>query len=107
MCVFSHSRHAQFFATIWTVTHQAPLSVGFSRQEYWSGLLCPPPGELPDLGVKPMSPALPEYSLPLSHRGCRTPVSLCFNCSFMISLISDKERLDYDHYCLVFFAKYY
>ena len=44
-----------------TVAHQAPLSMGFSRQEYWSGLLCPPPGDLPNPGIEPvslMSPAL-------------------------------------------------
>ena len=40
------------FATLWTVAHQAPLSLGFSRWEYWSGLPCPPPGHLPDLGIK-------------------------------------------------------
>ena len=42
---------------IWTVAHQAPLSKGFSRQEYWSGLLSPPSGILPDPGIEPMSPA--------------------------------------------------
>ena len=41
--------------TPWTVVHQAPLSMGFSRQEYWSGLPCPPPGDLPDPGIKPAS----------------------------------------------------
>ena len=41
--------------TLWTVAHQTPLSMGFSRQEYWSGLQCPPPEDLPDLGMKPMS----------------------------------------------------
>ena len=45
-------------ASTWTVTHQAPLSMGFSRQEYWSGLPFPPPGHLPDPGIKPRSPAL-------------------------------------------------
>ena len=45
-------------ATPWTVARQAPLSMGFSRQEYWSGLPCPPPGELPDPGIEPMSHAL-------------------------------------------------
>ena len=53
--------HVQFCAIPWTTAHQAPLSMGFSRQEYWSGLPCPPPGELLDPGVKPaslMSPAL-------------------------------------------------
>ena len=47
-CLLSHVR---FFVTPWTVTHQAPLSMGFSRQEYWSGLLFPPPGDLPDLRI--------------------------------------------------------
>ena len=42
-------------ATLWTVAHQAPLSMGFSRQEYWSGLPCPPPGDLPDPGIEPAS----------------------------------------------------
>ena len=41
--------------TLWTVAHKAPLSMGFSRQEYWSGLPCPPPGDLPNSGIKPMS----------------------------------------------------
>ena len=45
--------------TLWTLTHQAPLSMGFSRQEYWSGLPCPPPEDLPDPGIKPVSPASP------------------------------------------------
>ena len=47
----------------WTVAHQAPLSMGFSRQEYWSGLPCPPPGDLPDPGIEPRSPALQVDSL--------------------------------------------
>ena len=42
-------------ATLWTVACQAPLSMGFSRQEYWSRLPCPPPGDLPDPGIEPMS----------------------------------------------------
>ena len=44
--------------TAWTVARQAPLSMGFSRQEYWSGLPFPPPGHLPYAGIKPTSPAL-------------------------------------------------
>ena len=42
-------------ATLWTVAYQAPLSMEFSRQEYWSGLPCPPPEDLPNPGIKPMS----------------------------------------------------
>ena len=55
-----------------TVAHQAPPSMGFSRQEYWSGLPFPPPGDLPDPGIEPMAPASPALqadSLLLSHQG--------------------------------------
>ena len=45
----------QVFATPWTVAHQAPLSMGFSRQEYWSGLPCPPPGDRPNPRFEPTS----------------------------------------------------
>ena len=45
----------QLFATLWTVACQAPVSMGFPRQEYWSGVLCPPPGDLPDPGIEPAS----------------------------------------------------
>ena len=48
----------RLFATPWTVDHQAPPSMGFSRQEYWSGLPFPSPGDRPDSGIKPVSPAL-------------------------------------------------
>ena len=61
--------HVRLFATPWTVARQAPLSVGFSRQEYWRGLPCPPPGDLTDTGIKPTSSALQAASLPLSHWG--------------------------------------
>ena len=61
VCMLSRFSRVRLCATLWTVAHQAPLSMGFSRQEYWSGLPCPPPGELGDPGIKPasfMSPAL-------------------------------------------------
>ena len=48
----------QLFATPWTVAYQAPLSIGFPRQEYWSGLPFPPPRDLLDPGIKPAPPAL-------------------------------------------------
>ena len=51
----SHFSHVHLFATPWTVARQAPLSVGFSRQEYWSGLPCPLPGDPPNPGIKPVS----------------------------------------------------
>ena len=62
-CMLSWFYHVRLFATPWTVARQAPLSVGFSRQEYWSGLPCPPPGDLPDPGMEPesfMSPTLAD-----------------------------------------------
>ena len=61
----SHFSHAWLFVILWAVAYRASLSMGFSRQEYWSGLPCPPPGELPDPGIEPMvSPALQADSLP-------------------------------------------
>ena len=59
----------QFFATPWTVSYHAPLSMGFSRQEYWSGLPFPSPGDLPDPGIKPWSPALQTDALPSEPPG--------------------------------------
>ena len=50
--------------TLWTVARQAPLSMGLSRQEYWGGLPFPSPGDLPNLGIKPESPALQADSSP-------------------------------------------
>ena len=64
MCMLCHSVTSvmsESFATLWTMAHQAPLSMGFSGQEYWGGLPCPPPGDIPNPGTEPvslMSPAL-------------------------------------------------
>ena len=55
--------HVQLFVTPWTVASQAPLSMGFPRQQYWSGLLFPSPGDLPYPGIKPGSPPLQADSL--------------------------------------------
>ena len=62
--MLSHSSCVALFVTLWTVAHQAPLSIGFSRQEYWSGLPCHSPGDLPSPGIEPvslMSPALASW----------------------------------------------
>ena len=67
-CVLSH---VPLCATPWTVACQAPLSMEFSRQEYWSGLPFPPPGDLPDAGIKPVSPLSPSLA-----GGFFTPVPL-------------------------------
>ena len=61
--------HVWLFVTPWTVAHQAPLSMEFSRQEYWSGLPFPSPGDLPNPGIKPGSPALQGDALPSEPSG--------------------------------------
>ena len=55
VCVLSRFSRVLLFETLWTVSHQAPLFMGFSRHEYWTGLTCPSPGDLPDPGVEPAS----------------------------------------------------
>ena len=62
----------QLLVPLWTIARQALLSVGFSRQEYCSGLPCPPPGDIPNPGIKPAAlaaPTLQADSVPLSHQG--------------------------------------
>ena len=77
-CLPSLFSHVQLFAALWTVACQALLSTGFSRQESWSGLPCPPPGDLLNPGIKPRSPALQADALPSEPPG--HPVgSICFN----------------------------
>ena len=73
-CVLSRFSRVRLFETVWTVTYQAPPSMGLSRQEYWSEFPYPPLGDLPDPGIQPaspVSPALQAESLLLSHQGSR------------------------------------
>ena len=79
MCVrmLSNFSRLRIFATLWTVTCQAPLSMGFSRQEYWSGLPFPSPGDLPNPEIELVSaasPALQQTLYPLRH--LKSPFSL-------------------------------
>ena len=83
LCVFSHYVVSNSFATLWTIAHQTPLSMGFSRQEYWSGLPFPSSWVLPDPGIKLAFPVLQMDSLLLSHQ--RSPPSL-FPLSFFVFL---------------------
>ena len=62
LLLLSHFSRVQLFVTLWNIAHQAPLSMGFSRQQHWSGLPCPPPGDLPDPGVKSMSLVSPALA---------------------------------------------
>ena len=81
-CVLSRFNQVWLFATPWTVARQASLSKRFPRQEYWSGLPCPPPGNLPDPKIEPVlsAPAvLQADSLPRSHWGSPCPPQLGYS----------------------------
>ena len=69
----------RLFATTWTIGHQAPLSMGFSRQEYWSGLTCPPPVYLPNPGIEPRSSPLQMDSLTAEPPGKPFDLGLTLN----------------------------
>ena len=93
-CVLSCFSRVQLFVTIWTVARQSPLSMGFSRQEYWSGLPCPPPGDPPDPGIEPDSYVscigrwVPYHE---PHNRSLLVTSFCLislSASFLISFIS-------------------
>ena len=81
VCVLSRFSHVRLFVTPWPVAHQDPLSMGFSRQEYWSRFPCPPPGDLPDPGIKPtslISPALAiEFFTTSANWEARVCVCVC------------------------------
>ena len=62
MCVCCQFSCVQLFVMLWNMVLQAPLSMGFSRQEYWSGLSCPPPGDLPNPGAEPASLMFPALA---------------------------------------------
>ena len=82
MCVLSRLSCVQLFVTLWTIARQAPLSMGFSRQEYWHGLQCPAPEDLPTQGLNPHLLHLLNWqmgSLPL------TPPGKPFTCLYIIS----------------------
>ena len=60
--ILTHFSHVRLFVTVWTVDHQAPLSMRFCGQEYWSGWPCPPPGDLSNPGIEPTSPISPALA---------------------------------------------
>ena len=77
-CVCQSLNHVWLFMTLWTVAYQAPLSMVFPRQEYWSGFLFPSPRDFSDPGIEPRFPALQVDSLPLSHLGNRWTIWAIF-----------------------------
>ena len=75
----------RLFATPWTIAHQAPPCMGFSRQEYWSGFPFPSPGDLPDPGIEPKSPALQADALPSEPPGKPQEVGALATSKFLIA----------------------
>ena len=105
-CMHSRFSHVQHFVTPWTGACQAPLSMGFSRQEYWSGLPCPPPGDLPNPGIEPpslKSPTLARGFFTTSATSCVCVLvaelcpTLCnsMDCSCQVPLSMKFSRQDY------------
>ena len=100
--MLSHFNLFQLFVTPWIEARQAPLSMGFSRQEYWSGLLCPPLGDLPDPGIKRtslMSPALavsPGSPHTEANQSLKK-VSRILNGKTTVSSINSAEETGYPH----------
>ena len=93
VCMLSHFSCVRFFSTPWTIAHQAPLSMGFSRQEYYIGFPCPPPGDLANPGIEPASPVTPALqadSLLLSYWGSSKYV-----------LLSERSQSEETVYCMI------
>ena len=88
LCCGQSLQSCSTFATLWTGACQAPLSMRFSRQEYWCGLLWPPPGYLPDPGIEPISLHCRQVFYPLIHLGNPTYVHMSTN----MNRISKKKK---------------
>ena len=83
--MLSHFSHVCLFATLWTIAHKAPLSVGFSRQEYWSGLPCLLPGDLPDPGDQTCSSCISRW---VPYHQCHLPPLRGVQSSRNLSILS-------------------
>ena len=100
--------HVRLFAIPWTVVYQASLSMGFSRQEYWSGLPFPSPGDLPDPGIEPRSPALQADTLPSETPYKNVSIQLhiwmftCYRYDQSTGLIIYKQIVTWDKSLLVY-----
>ena len=85
--MLSHLSCVRLYVTLWTVAHQAPLSMGFSRQEYWSGFPCSPPGDLPYPGVKPDSLTSPALAGRFFTTSAARETEPCMDC-ILLQLVS-------------------
>ena len=93
LLLFSHWVMSESFATPWTIAHQTPLSMRFPRQEYWSGLPFPSPGDLSNLGIKPVFPAWQADSLPLSHHASPNKAeSLFLFCPWILKWLVPQDK---------------
>ena len=96
--MLSHFSRVQLLVTPWTVAHQTPLSLGFSRQGYWSGLPCLPPGDLPNPGTEPtslLSPALAGRFFTTSATWEGHSCSTAYQCNQVKT-----QRLSWSHFCV-------
>ena len=100
-CVLNHVSHVPLFATLWTIALQAPLSTEFSRQEYWTGLPCPPPGDLADPGIEPTSPVAPALQVDSLHQESPCVFLQCPILSFQLQIllhgIAWNDSVSYTH----------
>ena len=103
--------HVQLFVTLWAIVHQAPQSMGFSRQEYWSRLPFPSPGDLPNSGIKPRSPAyagrcfnlcLGVLQIDLHPISVRTSVCSAVLASTMSGLLTLYKQIYFQTFCQCF-----
>ena len=94
-CVLSHFSHTRLCVTLWTAARQAPLSVRFSRQKYWSGLPCPPPENLPDPGIEPASLMSPTLAGRFYTTSTVSVLHLiCWDCLRLFHISAEVKGLD-------------
>ena len=95
-CMLSCFSCIRLLVTLWTVVHQAPLSMGFSSQEYWSGLPCPPSGDLPDLGTETASLISPDQAVGFfTTSTIREALTLCKTLQIHLIISSELNFLNF------------
>ena len=95
--MLSHFSRVKLLMTLWIVAHQAPLFMGFSRQEYWSGLPCPSPGSLPDPGIEPANLASPALAGGLFTVSATWEADVTYTCNLKIKQINEYLKKKQTH----------